>query len=109
MAEKINIIKSNIKIELTPALKQFYEFKEKYPDAVLLFRCGDYYEAYEQDAEACEKILGITLSMHNGRKEAAFPHHALDVYLPKLIRVGKRVAICDQLESPKNLKKGESV
>lgn len=89
-------------------MKQFYDLKAKHPDAVLLFRCGDFYETYSQDAITASEILGITLTKrNNGGKEgtpiemAGFPHHALDTYLPKLIRAGKRVAICDQLEDPK--------
>ena len=92
---------------LTPMMKQFFDFKEKYPDAVLLFRCGDFYETYGEDAVVASRILGITLTRrNNGRNSgdtemAGFPHHALDTYLPKLIRAGRRVAICDQLEDPK--------
>lgn len=93
---------------LTPMMKQFYDLKAKHPDAVLLFRCGDFYETYSQDAITASEILGITLTKrNNGGKDGApvemagFPHHALDTYLPKLIRAGKRVAICDQLEDPK--------
>lgn len=94
---------------VTPMMKQFFKFKAKYPDALLLFRCGDFYETYCEDAITASKILGITLTRrNNGGKSsgataemAGFPHHALDTYLPKLIRAGKRVAICDQLEDPK--------
>ncbi len=92
---------------LTPMMRQFYSLKEKHPDALLLFRCGDFYETYAADAVAAAKILGITLTRrNNGRQQndtemAGFPHHALDTYLPKLIRAGRRVAICDQLEDPK--------
>lgn len=93
---------------LTPMMKQFYDLKAKHPDAVLLFRCGDFYETYSSDAVVASEILGITLTKrNNGGKGgepvemAGFPHHALDTYLPKLIRAGKRVAICDQLEDPK--------
>ena len=98
--------------ELTPMMKQFFSFKEKYPDALLLFRCGDFYETYCDDAVDASHILGITLTHRNngagakGKDEmAGFPHHALDTYLPKLIRAGRRVAICDQLEDPKLTKK----
>lgn len=96
--------------ELTPMMKQFFEFKSKYPDALLLFRCGDFYETYCDDAIAASKILGITLTKRNngasqGDAMAGFPHHALDTYLPKIIRAGRRVAICDQLEDPKLTKK----
>ena len=93
---------------LTPMMKQFFSFKEKYPDAVLLFRCGDFYETYGEDAVVAARILGITLTRRNNgaggvaeMEMAGFPHHALDTYLPKLIRAGRRVAICDQLEDPK--------
>jgi DNA mismatch repair protein MutS len=96
--------------ELTPMMKQFFELKAKHPDAVLLFRCGDFYETYCEDAVTTAGILGITLTHRNngynkGDEMAGFPHHALDTYLPKLIRAGKRVAICDQLEDPKLTKK----
>ncbi len=93
---------------LTPMMKQFYDLKAKHPDAVLLFRCGDFYETYAEDAVVAAQILGITLTRRNNGKEnmpstemAGFPYHALDTYLPKLVRAGKRVAICDQLEDPK--------
>ena len=93
---------------LTPMMKQFYDLKAKHPDALLLFRCGDFYETYAQDAVEAAAILGITLTRRNNGKEhmpptemAGFPHHALDTYLPKLVRAGRRVAICDQLEDPK--------
>jgi len=97
--------------ELTPMMKQFFDFKAKYPEALLLFRCGDFYETYCEDAIVASRILGITLTHRNngagakGDEMAGFPHHALDTYLPKLIRAGKRVAICDQLEDPKLTKK----
>lgn len=94
---------------LSPMLKQFYDLKAKHPDAILLFRCGDFYETYCNDAEKASKILGITLTRSSRTKDiegkplsmAGFPYHALDTYLPKLIRAGERVAICDQLEAPK--------
>ena len=91
-------------------MKQFLEMKAKHPDAVLLFRCGDFYETYLQDAVTASEILGITLTRRSNGASAAtemagFPHHALDTYLPKLVRAGKRVAICDQLEDPKTTKK----
>lgn len=90
-------------------MRQFYTFKNEHPDALLLFRCGDFYETYANDAVEAAKILGITLTRRSNGKNpsgaatemAGFPHHALDTYLPKLIRAGKRVAICDQLEDPK--------
>lgn len=86
----------------SPMMKQFRYLKSKHPDALLLFRCGDFYESYEEDAKECAKVLGITLTKRNsdGTAMAGFPHHALDTYLPKLIRAGKRVAICDQLDPP---------
>jgi len=92
-------------------MKQFFDLKAKHPDAILLFRCGDFYETYCDDAVTAAKILGITLTHRNnggakgGDEMAGFPHHALDSYLPKLVRAGKRVAICDQLEDPKLTKK----
>lgn len=91
-------------------MKQFLDLKAKHPDAVMLFRCGDFYETYSTDAIVAAEILGITLTKRaNGKGKtiemAGFPHHALDTYLPKLIRAGKRVAICDQLEDPKMTKK----
>ncbi|MBO8461073.1 MAG: DNA mismatch repair protein MutS [Bacteroidetes bacterium] len=94
----------------TPMMKQFNDFKRQYPDAVLLFRCGDFYETYCKDAVLASEILGITLTRRsNGgasdTEMAGFPHHALDTYLPKLVRAGLRVAICDQLEDPKLTKK----
>ena len=98
---------------VTPMMRQFLELKAKHPDAVLLFRCGDFYETYCSDAVVASEILGITLTKRsNGKNPAAqatemagFPFHALDTYLPKLVRAGKRVAICDQLEDPKMTKK----
>ena len=95
---------------LTPMMKQYFELKEKHPDAVMLFRCGDFYETYSEDAIVAAEILGITLTKRaNGQAKhvemAGFPFHALDTYLPKLVRAGKRVAICDQLEDPKLTKK----
>lgn len=96
---------------LTPMMRQFYDLKAKHPDALLLFRCGDFYETYADDAVVASEILGITLTRRNNGKDnmpstemAGFPHHALDTYLPKLVRAGRRVAICDQLEDPKTTK-----
>ena len=92
---------------LTPMMRQFFEMKAKHPEALLLFRCGDFYETYCEDAIEASRILGITLTRRNNGgatgciEMAGFPHHALDTYLPKLIRAGKRVAVCDQLEDPK--------
>jgi len=84
-------------------VSQYEDLKRKHPDALLLFRCGDFYECYDEDAKKAADVLGITLTVRNstGRKMAGFPYHALDTYLPKLIRAGHRVAICDQLEEPK--------
>lgn len=98
------------KVVETPLMKQYFEMKQKHPDAVLLFRVGDFYETFSDDAIAASEILGITLTRRaNGAASsvelAGFPHHALDTYLPKLIRAGKRVAICEQLEDPKLTKK----
>ncbi len=100
-------------VAMTPMMRQFYDLKAKHPDAIMLFRCGDFYETYCDDAILASEILGITLTKRsNGKTEAfapiemaGFPFHALDTYLPKLIRAGKRVAICDQLEDPKLTKK----
>ena len=100
-------------VAVTPMMRQFYDLKAKHPDAVLLFRCGDFYETYCSDAIVASEILGITLTKRsNGKSDASkaiemagFPFHALDTYLPKLVRAGKRVAICDQLEDPKLAKK----
>lgn len=94
---------------LTPLMKQYYNIKAQYPDALLLFRAGDFYETFGQDAERSSKILGITLTKRaNGQASsvplAGFPYHALDVYLPKLVQAGERVAICEQLEDPKSAK-----
>lgn len=96
------------KEKLTPMMQQFYDLKAKHPEALLLFRCGDFYETYADDAIVASEILGITLTRRNNgaggtsqMEMAGFPYHALDVYLPKLVRAGRRVAICDQLEDPK--------
>ena len=91
-------------------MKQFYDLKAKNPDALLLFRCGDFYETYADDAVVAAQVLGITLTRRNNKGQAStemagFPYHALDTYLPRLIRAGHRVAICDQLEDPKLTKK----
>ena len=98
------------KEELTPMMKQYHDLKAKHPDAILLFRCGDFYETYCADAVTAAQVLGITLTRRNNKGQAStemagFPHHALDTYLPRLIRAGYRVAICDQLEDPKLAKK----
>lgn len=99
-----------VKVVETPLMKQYFDIKTKHPDAILLFRVGDFYETFLNDAIAASEILGITLTRRaNGAAQsvelAGFPHHALDTYLPKLVRAGKRVAICDQLEDPKLAKK----
>lgn len=98
------------KIVETPLMKQYFDIKAKHPDAILLFRVGDFYEMYGDDAVVGAEILGIVQTKRaNGVGQsvemAGFPHHALDTYLPKLVRAGKRVAICDQLEDPKLAKK----
>lgn len=98
------------RITETPLIKQYHEMKRKHPDAILLFRVGDFYETFAEDAQIASEILKITLtSRANGTAErvylAGFPHHALDNYLPKHCRAGKRVAICEQLEDPKISKK----
>ncbi len=103
-----NIVANDI--VLTPMMKQFMDLKAKHPDAIMLFRCGDFYETYAEDAVISAEILGITLTRRANGKEktiemAGFPYHALDTYLPKLVRAGRRVAICDQLEDPKMTKK----
>jgi DNA mismatch repair protein MutS len=97
---------SKNELAATPMMKQYFTLKSKHPDALMLFRCGDFYETYCDDAIEASRILGLTLTKRNnggaaGAEMAGFPHHALDTYLPKLIRAGKRVAICDQLEDPK--------
>lgn len=94
------------KVVETPLMKQYYQIKAKHPDAILLFRVGDFYETFSDDAIKASEILGITLTRRaNGSAQfvelAGFPHHALDTYLPKLVRAGMRVAVCDQLEDPK--------
>ncbi len=95
--------------EETPLMRQYRQIKEKYPDTILLFRMGDFYETFEKDAITASKILGITLTKRSNGKAsevplAGFPHHALDNYLPKLVRAGQRVAVCEQLEDPKYAK-----
>lgn len=91
-------------------MKQWREFKEKHPDTLLLFRCGDFYEVYGSDATECARILGITATQDAKRYVmAGFPHHALDTYLPKLVRAGKRVAICDQIQENRNNKNSETM
>lgn len=89
-------------------MKQFRDVKSKHPDVVLLFRCGDFYETYEDDAKVCADVLGVTVTENKGVRMAGFPYHALDTYLPRLIRAGHRVAICDQLEPPKPARKRET-
>ena len=93
----------------TPLMKQYNEIKAQYPDALLLFRVGDFYETFGEDAIVASKVLGITLTKRNNGSAssselAGFPHHSLDTYLHKLVKAGHRVAICDQLEDPKNVK-----
>ena len=96
--------------QLTPMMAQFHDLKKKHPDAIMLFRCGDFYETYCDDAVTAAQVLGITLTHRKNKngtaanEMAGFPYHALDVYLPKLVRAGQRVAICEQLEDPKMVK-----
>lgn len=97
---------ATMRVTETPLIKQYHEMKRKHPDAILLFRVGDFYETFAEDAQFASEVLKITLTRRaNGKAEhvylAGFPHHALDTYLPKLVRAGKRVAICEQLEDPK--------
>ncbi len=110
MTKKTKTAKAGKKAKETPMMKQYNSFKAKYPGALLLFRVGDFYETFGEDAITASKILGITLTKrHNGAASeielAGFPHHALDAYLPKLVRAGQRVAICDQIEDPRFTKK----
>ena len=113
--KNINETRDTMQQELSPMLKQWTKLKEKHPDALLLFRVGDFYEMYKEDAVAASEILNITLARNEKMKGAdgrsveiaGFPHHALDYYLPKLIRAGQRIAICDQVEDPQKLKKRE--
>src|SRR5690348_14410679 len=100
---------AKVKVEETPLMQQHRAIKAKYPDAILLFRVGDFYETFEQDAVIASQVLGITLTKRNNGSATAselagFPHHALDTYLHKLVKAGYRVAICDQLEDPKQAK-----
>src|SRR5438128_7190027 len=106
MAKHRSMIKSAMSEVETPLMKQYNDIKSKYPDAMLLFRVGDFYETFGEDAVRCSTVLGIVLTRRaNGSASyielAGFPHHSLDTYLPKLVRSGLRVAICDQLEDPK--------
>lgn len=99
---------ANEEVPSSPMLTQFKDLKKKHPEALLLFRCGDFYESYFEDAEAIAEILGITLTRRSADKVsmAGFPYHALDTYLPKLIRAGRRVAIADQIEDPQPKRRG---
>src|SRR4030095_2722794 len=110
MAKHRSMIKSAMSEVETPLMKQYNDIKGKYPDALLLFRVGDFYETFGEDAKKAASILGIVLTKRaNGSATfvelAGFPHHSLDTYLPRLVRAGMRVAICDQLEDPKLTKK----
>lgn len=103
-------VKTKVKVKKekpSPLLKSYDDLKAKHPDAVLLFRCGDFYESYREDASILADVLGITATKRRSDNVmvAGFPHHALDGYLPRLIRAGRRVAICDMLEEPKRKKK----
>ncbi len=108
MARKADNGEEPLKKGETPLSRQFNQIKAKYPGAILLFRVGDFYETFGQDAVKASKILGIVLTRrNNGNADAelaGFPHHSLDTYLPKLVRAGERVAICDQLEDPATVK-----
>ena len=100
------IVTSEPRQDHTPLMRQYHQIKEKYPDTILLFRLGDFYETFEEDAGITAKVCGITLTKRgNGAEEdtplAGFPHHQLDNYIPKLVRAGYRVAVCEQLEDPK--------
>lgn len=100
-------------VTAAPLIKQYEDMKQKHPDAILLFRCGDFYECFAEDAQMASDVLGITLTTRaNGKADkiylAGFPHHALDTYLPKLVRAGHRVAICEQIEEPKKTKSKRS-
>lgn len=99
LGDVANFLES-LQVNVEPAfLKEFRDLKKKHPDAVLLFRVGDFYESYEDDADVCARVLGITLTArNNGVRMAGFPHHALDTYLPRLICAGRRVAICDDIK-----------
>lgn len=106
---KVETSSATKRVTETPLLAQYHEMKRKHPDAILLFRVGDFYETFAEDAQLASEILKITLTRRaNGSANhvylAGFPHHALDTYLPKLVRAGKRVAICEQLEDPKRSK-----
>ena len=106
MAVHRSMIKSAMSETETPLMKQYNAFKAKYPDAILLFRVGDFYETFSDDAKKTSATLGITLTKRSNGKAseielAGFPYHALDTYLPKLVRAGFRVAVCDQIEDPK--------
>ena len=106
MAVHRSMIKSATSETETPLMRQYNTFKAKYPDAVLLFRVGDFYETFGEDAKRASAVLGIVLTRRSNGKAgdvelAGFPHHSLDTYLPKLVRAGLRVAVCDQLEDPK--------
>ena len=91
-----------------PQMKQYRKFKNKFPSAMLLFRWGDFYETYEEDARTIASILGITLTRRGDTHMAAFPHYALDIYLPKLVRAGYRVAICDPIDESQPIEKTRS-
>ena len=115
MKEEKHESKQEEKQQSEPVIKQFLDLKKKHPDALLLFRIGDFYETYKQDAVKSSEILGITLTRSSTRKDdegkplqmAGFPFHALDTYLPKLVRAGQRVAICEAMETPRQQAKQE--
>ncbi len=105
--ESANVQNAQVNNNESPMMKQYRELKEKHPGALLLFRCGDFYETYFEDAATVNEVLGVTVTKNGDTTMAGFPHHALDKYLPMLIRAGKRVAICDQLESEERRVKSE--
>src|SRR4030042_5672093 len=100
---------ANPQDNLTPAMRQFMEFKKKYPDAILFFRMGDFYETFYEDAETCSRVLGLVLTSRNKGSDnpvplAGLPYHAVDGYLKKMLLAGDKVAVCEQIEEPKNAK-----
>ncbi len=105
MAQIISFEQNRKESSLVKRMKQYRQLKEKYPNATFLFRCGDFYECYDRDAREASRVLGITLTKQAEVYMAGFPHHALDTYLPKLVRAGYKVAIVDEYEDPKRMKK----
>ena len=105
MAQIISFEQNRKEQGLVKRMEQYRQFKEQYPNATILFRCGDFYECYDRDAREVSRVLGITLTKRDEVYMAGFPHYALDIYLPKLIKAGYKVAIVDEYEDPKRLKK----